>query len=667
MAPQASRRAAAQALWIFGDNILECEQALGVVAEAVGPPGAELRWVSGALYAPLYELRSGLEVVLTAQLFPGYKRWSYDLQLQLRQRGAPLLEATDAVVVNAADSNVLLAFEFCGALPAGNNAWQRCGRALACARAGVPYLYYAELGGLELDKNRTIKAPRFPNPLVPFAYLSLSQLSNSLAAPVFVISPTATPDIARQFAQSSGDREALAVIRGVLTDEHDQAGAIVAALQQKAEQTVEALTARRRRADTLVGNEWRELAKQTSGRARVDWLLQRAMPWSKTESIGTQSFRALLNAAAGLGVVAAGAEDIPISLLPVSQRQELARVVKRLYGSRVSETFSKWLANNAGRPLIIVWIAGFKPGGEDSRPDRGLLPLARMLFSDGADYLSVVYGPARVSQLDALATNIVGLARSNGLWEALVGLSDGILVDSRTSGAMSSVGVLTPEVPPESSTTATPFDSTLPPVYGEHDIDTILHMVFTTTPDTDVFEGMCNPPGGNWSGISFQSTSTANVVRWSSLPRVPRGVKRPDHVVVFQGPRPIVLSIESKHLARTVETGVGPRLTAYVETLFQIAPTISRAATEQAWEPFTARWSPSVEYLSAVAYQCQPGVDPHSVRTRSDADIVFAIEFLGATGKCRLHMSGAPAARSALSRVRKCAARFGEWLEVEEH
>ena len=190
MASQAAQGAVPQALWIFGDNILECEQALGVVAEAVGPPGAELQWVSGALYAPLYELRNAQEVVLTTQLFPGYKRWSYDLQLQLRQRGAPLLEATDAVVVNAADSNVLLAFEFCGALPAGNNAWQRCGRALACASASVPYLYYAELGGLELDRNRTVKAPRFPNPLVPFAYLSLSQLSNSLAAPVFMISPT---------------------------------------------------------------------------------------------------------------------------------------------------------------------------------------------------------------------------------------------------------------------------------------------------------------------------------------------------------------------------------------------------------------------------------------------------------------------------------------------
>ncbi|MHB8240418.1 MAG: hypothetical protein ACYDHN_00345 [Solirubrobacteraceae bacterium] len=657
----------AEALWIFGDNILECEKALGVVAEAVGPPGAELRWVGGALYAPLYELRNGREAVLTTQLFPGYKRWNYDLQLQLRQRGAPLLEGTDAVVVNAADSEVLLAFEFCGALPAGNNAWQRCGRALACAAAGVPYLYYAELGGLELHGNRAVKAARFPNPLVPFAYLSLSQLSNSLAAPVFVVSPTATPDIACQFAHSSGDREALAVTRDVLAGEHDRAGTIVAALQQKAEQTVEALTARRHRTDTLTANEWLQLSNTASGRARADWLLNRAMPWRKRESIGTQSFRELLTTASAIGLVAAGAEGIPISLLPACKRPQLTSVVNNLYGSRVSGPFGKWLVGDEERPLVIVWIAGFKPAGQDSRPDRGLLPLARMLFGDGVDYLSVIYGPARASQLDELATNIVGLARSNGLWEAVVGLSDAILVDSRTSGAMPSVGVLAPYVPPESTVPATPFDPTLPPLYGEHDIDTILHMLFATAPHIDVFEGMCNPPGGNWSGISFQSTPTADVVRWSSLPRVPVGVKRPDHVVVFQGATPTVLSVESKHNAGSVETGVGPRLTAYVDNLFQIEPTISRAPTVQAWRSFAAVWSPRVEYLSAVAYQYQPTVDPQVVRTRSGADIVLAIEFLGDSGKCLLHASGTLTARNVLSRVRQCAARFGDWLEVQEH
>ena len=664
---------APQALWVFGDNILECEQALSLVVEAVGSDPLHLRWVGGALYAPLYEISIGAWVIMTAQLFPGYHRWDYDLQLQLRQRGAPLLEATDAVVVDAATREVVLAFEFCGALPAGNNAWQRCGRALACAKAGVPYLYYAELGGIELDQNRTIKAARFPNPIVPFAYLSLSQLSNSLAAPVFEISPSGTADVAREFAQSGGTVEALDVIRELLLGDYDYAGAAVVALQQKADKTVHALADHRRRNDTLVGDEWHELAKQRSGNARVDWLLAKRMSWSKTESIGTPSFREFLSAVEELGTVAAGAESIPISLLAADKRGDLANIVRDLYRHRVTSEFLEWLGAGASRPLILVWIAGFKPAGEDSRPDRGLLPLAHMLFSDGADYLSIVYGPVRPEQLAQLETDSVGLARSNGLWEALVGLSDAIIIDGQTSDSLSSIGVLTPELPPESARPAKPFDSNRAPTYGEQDIDTLLHMLFATDASQAIFEGMCNPPGGNWSGISFQAAVNRDVVRWTSLPRVTKkGSKRPDHVVVIQGDEkqgdePTVLSIESKHLYRTVEPGVGPRLTAYVEGLFNESPTISRRATKRKWKPFTQEWSCSVRHFSVVAYQHNQRVALDTVRARAQSDIVLALEFRDGTGECVLHMLSTPAAREVLRRIHQLALRFGNWLEVQEH
>ena len=39
---------------------------------------------------------------------------------------------------------------------------------------------------------------------------------------------------------------------------------------------------------------------------------------------------------------------------------------------------------------------------------------------------------------------------------------------------------------------------------GENDVDTILHTIFTQLKSSEIkiFEGMCNPPGGDWSGIS---------------------------------------------------------------------------------------------------------------------------------------------------------------------
>lgn len=85
----------------------------------------------------------------------------------------------------------LLAIEYCAALPAGNQAWQRCGRAYSYGLAGVPFLYVAELGGFELDSLRERKAARLPNPAVPFSYISHSVSRSTPVLPVFISNPGA--------------------------------------------------------------------------------------------------------------------------------------------------------------------------------------------------------------------------------------------------------------------------------------------------------------------------------------------------------------------------------------------------------------------------------------------------------------------------------------------
>ncbi|MEZ4903938.1 MAG: hypothetical protein R2822_20420 [Spirosomataceae bacterium] len=47
------------------------------------------------------------------------------------------------------------------------------------------------------------------------------------------------------------------------------------------------------------------------------------------------------------------------------------------------------------KPLIVVWVTGFKPRGDDSRPDRGLVPLARMLFGNDIDILTMFWSCRR--------------------------------------------------------------------------------------------------------------------------------------------------------------------------------------------------------------------------------------------------------------------------------
>src|SRR6266545_4084066 len=163
-------------LRIHGDNIVECDRCLELIAEAFS---ATARLRSCDPFRPAFQLEAGGATLFEVDLIPGHGRWKIDLQQMMVAHGAPLREATDVLITRLADDGatelILLALEFCSALPAGNNAWQRNGRALACASVGIPYLYFADVGGVELDARRSVKAPRFPNPIVPFSYLTGSR------------------------------------------------------------------------------------------------------------------------------------------------------------------------------------------------------------------------------------------------------------------------------------------------------------------------------------------------------------------------------------------------------------------------------------------------------------------------------------------------------------
>ncbi|MEY4904750.1 MAG: hypothetical protein RLZZ292_2565, partial [Bacteroidota bacterium] len=163
-------------LRIHGDNIIECERALRLIALAYS---AEIVSVSKILHLPIFTLVKDNKILFSIDLLAGHERWNVSIASELAKHGAPLREATDAYITKVdEDKNeeeILLAIEFCSALPAGNNAWQRSGRALTCSEIGIPYFYFAEIGGVELEEDRSVKAPRFPNPIVPFSYLTASK------------------------------------------------------------------------------------------------------------------------------------------------------------------------------------------------------------------------------------------------------------------------------------------------------------------------------------------------------------------------------------------------------------------------------------------------------------------------------------------------------------
>jgi len=201
-------------LRIHGDNIIECERGLNLVADSFS---AKIRSLISSPYMPQYEIFDNDKVLFKVELLSGHGRWGINIQDIFQSHGAPLREATDIVItkilVAEKSEEILLAVEFSSALPAGNNAWQRNGRALACAVAGIPYLYFTEVGGVELDENRTIKAPRFPNPIVPFSYLTASEAYQVLCLPVYTPSSSSSQSIYAQFSHTVGIVEAKQIVK----------------------------------------------------------------------------------------------------------------------------------------------------------------------------------------------------------------------------------------------------------------------------------------------------------------------------------------------------------------------------------------------------------------------------------------------------------------------
>ncbi len=179
---------------IHGDNIIECERALKLIVLAYS---ATVKRLKSSIYLPIYQINTSENQLFTVDLLSGHDRWNVQIKDELAKHGAPLREATDAYVTKLSDDeqkeDILLAIEFCSALPAGNNAWQRSGRALTCSEIGIPYFYFAEIGGVELDDKRAVKAPRFPNPIVPFSYLTTSKSLQVVCVPIYEPHPAITP------------------------------------------------------------------------------------------------------------------------------------------------------------------------------------------------------------------------------------------------------------------------------------------------------------------------------------------------------------------------------------------------------------------------------------------------------------------------------------------
>lgn len=616
---------------IHGDNIVECERALDLIERALGE---KAYWMPGSeVTHPIFELPLAPNSVLQVQLLPGHNRWGVGLSAALQARGATLREGADAVLTRKTGSEheLLVGLEFCGALPAGNNAWQRHGRALAFAQAEIPYLIFAEVGGLELTADRETKASRFPNPAVPFALIQATRDHSVPVAYVYEPAPSAPPETRAIFGEAFGRSSAIELLRCLLLNQDPNDA--IDDLQARALSMVRLLSNSRRTKDSLVDFQWGQVLEAPD---RFSMLSELAPIWSRREGSKVASsdtaplFTQALVSAQSRAMHSA---SLPISWIPASHVKTFLESLEDIYGDDAMEIVN---TVDTTEPLVVVLVTGFKPRGDDSRPDRGLMPLARMLAGPNAQVLTFIWGPAKPRMLEAIKRNIDAVARENGLIEAARAVSDFVWIDSVNAPAFGSVTVSFDD-PPKDHSGLTPPELM---ASSEHDIDAVMHFVMTQPSRPDVFEGMCNPPGGDWSGVSLVD-ALGREVRWTSLPRVSAsGAKRPDHVLQCWLSTSYILSVESKHLGRDMESEVGPALIRYLTDLMKAPPNVSRLDADSPWIPcsdFDEDKSWQTIY-SVATFKWIDERDLRNGRSKAQADLAVAWEIMPGNDQVTAHV-----------------------------
>jgi len=642
---------------VHGDNVVECERTIKLLEKGLGIKASLDQ--SSSPFHPVFTFAHPKSGILKFELLPGHGRWGVDLVSSFTSKGSLIRENADAVIteIHGESEEVLFGLEYCGALPAGNQAWQRHGRALSFAQSKTPYLIFNDVGGAELDANREVKASRYPNPSAPFAFLQVSRDLESLVLPIYEPSASATEQTRKEFSNIFGLDDATKLMAALILKIDYQP--ISDSLYEKTLKLVEKLGDSRVKNDSLKKNDWREML---AAKDRFDLLQNKSVPYVRrsSEKVTASSTAAkFASAVTDSGAKSFISSTLPITWVPKSEKPKLLKSLSKIYGNSLDFSF---LRND--RDLVITFVTGFKPRGDDSRPDRGLTPLARMLAGPDADLLTFLWGPAKKPMLEKLKDDAKSVTASNGLIEAIVASSDYVLVDSANhSPFVIDVATLTKDRSTPKKKSGNKF------TVGEHDVDSVLHFL-TTQPNRDTyFEGLCNPPGGDWSGISAKTPDNREI-RWTSLPRVSSSsAKRPDHVIQVIGESSIYfLAIESKLNAADMDDNVGPDLKRYLIELMRSLPNAIRKIGDENWQSLPADFVVSNDYelYSAAAFRILKESEMNEVYSKSQADLVIGVRFDVENSGISINLLAAPGKEFLKTEFQNLISSSAFGVEVQE-
>lgn len=641
---------------IHGDNIVECEKILNVFKRVINPTKFEYSLKSPAVINYYVEFNfKESDIKCEFDLIPGFnksrrQRWKKNIFDVLKNNGSFLNETPDAIISkvndNESEEKILCAVEFCSALQAGNQAWQRSGRAFSTGLSGCDYLYIIDFVKYELNPDtRERISLRFPNPIVPFSYVTFSNNNNIFVTQSYFKSEefdkTADAYLStfdeNDFSEEDVSNYLIKKLFGFDT-KVEQNNIIRKNLNivyfLSRPQTSNAELKSSKSIKCFSESDWKNINNNKND--IVDYSISKKyFKFSKkisSKSLGGHN-KKFLEIVSKYSVGLAS-PSLPIGIIPKEHRKEFADAISNLYLNSDKKIISKISKND--KNLILCIIKGFKPKGDDNRPDRGILPLVSMLSSDTCEVMTFIYGPILQKNYNLLIKSPSSLVLSNGLWNSVIGLSNYVLLDSplinstkesraeilidtncfKHSSKKSFVGEMKQE-----------YFSPIPTIYQEDDVDTALHYTFSHLLQKYCFEGMCNPPGGDWSGMSLIDKGTEK--RWLSLPRVSGNGKRPDHIIEFydvaDDGKVTILSIESKERSSDLENQVGLGLKYYISNLMNYVPSVEKTKNGE-WKKSTVKVNSSLfEIISAAAFIKDSSTKIQEIYQNSQCDMLIIL------------------------------------------
>ena len=643
---------------IHGDNIVECERLYKIISKSI--PILKEEWFFLSPACPSVKVTTQESEVFFFKFFPGFNknisdRWPSNIFQIFKDNGGFLNETPDVILTEETEGgeNILIAIEFCSALQAGNQAWQRSGRAYSTARTNIcPYLYIIDFVKYELNESRKRKALRFPNVAIPYSYYYASQQWEHPVIQVYFKSEEFQPEldsILKKFDPSwFGESDVYALIYGLIYNQNT--AHIYNSLIQKSLRVIEYMSSTNG-TNSYNTDDWISICNDYAGDILAFSKQNNRFPFTKKiaqKSITGHNIEfANLATKYSIGIAS---KILPFGLIPENKRIAFANDLRSLYPEMDANFYHKLATEN---DLIVCLFKGFKPHGDDARPDRGILPLIAMLTSETTEIFTFIYGETSASTLQKLDQDILSLASGNGLWSAIVSLSDFIILDApkipKTENETNILRIIENKANKTTALNHVIKDTKLlispyPTHYTENDVDTFIHVIFNhIIPNT--YEGFCNPPGGDWSGISLINSldpACGTEFRWLTLPRVSNS-KRPDHITILFDllDKPLIICTESKEFARKLESNIGPALTQYIYDLLSYPPSVERSLSSDVWTISTTQVQSSDFLCASIGCFFAPlNFDLSSIADKCNCDVLIAFYIDTSTSRCKMQIKG---------------------------